>query len=338
VISSLSGHGKRPLTKPRGGGERRSDFSPTWSPDGSTVAFARWTPKQLSVMVVRSDGSGLHRVAALGRRRPPYSSDLAIRWSPDGARLAYAAWLPNGRPLREAIYVAAVDGSGSRRIALVPKNAYAFFSLFGWTPDGSRVTYALSGGEPLSLRYEGPSDLMTTSAGGTDTAKVLTEDEIDDASWLADGSLLYVRNCLLPSACQLALRPPESQTSRPLTHFKFPAWSGCCEWDGLPFMERPASGEIVYTHGRKVYDFSPTTDTTRTVRGFRCPRKRCLPLSTGVVLARISPDGRVALIEFYDLGNNFGLSREHDYRLDLETGALTRIHLVTTNPAQIHLS
>src|SRR5207248_10372252 len=130
---------------------------------------------------------------------------------------------------------------------------------------------------------------------------------------------------------------PGSGASRPLTHFKFPAWFGCCEWDGLSFTQRPASGEVVYTHGRKVYDFSPTTNTTRTVRAFRCPRKRCLPLSTGVVLAGISPDGRVALIEFYDFGNDFSLSHTQDYRLDLETGALTRINLVTTNSAQIYL-
>ena len=147
VISSLSGHGKRPLTKPRARGERRSDFSPTWSPDGSMVAFARWTPKQLSVMVVRSDGSGLRRVAALGRRRPPYlTSVLEIRWSPDGSRLAYAAWLPNGRGLREAIYVAAVDGSGA---ILLASPAYA--KAHGLKPRGRVVAMANMGDSPTLM-------------------------------------------------------------------------------------------------------------------------------------------------------------------------------------------
>jgi dipeptidyl aminopeptidase/acylaminoacyl peptidase len=336
VISSLSGHDKRPLTKPLGRHERRWDYQPAWSPDGSMIAFARWTPKQLSLMVVRSDGSGLRRLAALGASpKSKYTAQIYdIQWSPDASQLAYVAFRTG---MWEGIYVASVDGSGSRQVAVLRKGAHAFFSLFGWTLDGTRVTYALSVGEPLSLHYEGPSDLMTTSANGTETAKVLSEDEVDDASWLADGSLLYVRNCLLPSACQLALREPGSGTSRPLTHFKFPSSAGCCEWDGLPFMQRPASGEIVYTHGRKVYDFSPTTDSTRTIHTFRCPRRRCLPLSTGLVLAGITLDGHVALIRFYDLGNDFTLSREHNYRLDLETGALTQTRLVTTNPAQIYL-
>jgi len=336
VISSLSGDDKRALTKPRGTGERRKDYLPTWSPDGSQVAFARWTPNQLSLMVVKSDGSGLRRVATLSRRQRLYEDSLAaISWSPDASQLAYDAYTPVGKSSTEAIYVAAADGSSVRQIALRPKNAYAFFSLFGWTPDGRRVTYALSGGEPLSLDYEGPSDLMTTSADGTDTTKLLRAGDIDWAFWLADGSLLYVRNCLLPSACQLVLRTP-SGSSRPLTHFRIPDWVGCCQWDGLDLVQRPTKGEIVYEHSRKVYDFSPTTNMTRTVHVFRCPRKRCQPLDDDVSLAGVSRDGRVALVEYSNYGGNGDYMR--DYRLDLETGAVTRIHLVTTDPDQIYLS
>jgi WD40-like Beta Propeller Repeat len=335
VISSIYGGDSRPLTEPRVSGEHRLDYLPTWSPDGSMVAFARWTPQELSLMVVRSDGSGLGPVASLGWRKPEMSRSVdEIRWSPDGSKLAFEARIRSGRYGTIGLYVAALDGSGKRRIALLPKQPEGYFELFGWTPDGARVTYAFLGGEPISFHYDGPADLMTTSADGTDTTKVLREDEIDQAYWLADGSLIYVRNCLTPSACQLALRDPGSRTSRPLTHFKIPKWLGCCEWDWLDLMQRPSAGEIVYTHGRKVYDFSPATNRTRTVRVFRCPRKRCDSLNDEVTLLGISRDGRVALVEFDDYIRE---SFAREYRLDLETGTFTRIKLVTTTPAQIYL-
>ena len=104
----------------------------------------------------------------------------------------------------------------------------------------------------------------------------------------------------------------------------------------LEFMQRPTSGEIVYVHGPKIYDLSLTTNTTRLVRALRPLRKHNEPLHDEVFLAGISSDGRVALIEFVDFGGRHDLV--HDYRLDLDTGAITRIHLVTTDPAQIHLS
>jgi hypothetical protein len=212
-----------------------------------------------------------------------------------------------------------------------PSKPFGFLSLFGWTIDSQRVTYAFSVGEPISLHYTGPAHLKTASADGADTAKVVTEDAIDDASWSPDGTVLYVRHCIR-RPCQLAVREPATGVSRPLTHFRpWPDYHD--EWDDLQFMRRPPSGDVVYTHARTIYEFSPTTNRTRTLRSLRCPRRRCRPLEDDVYLAGITRDGRFALIEFQDYESE--LTR--DYRLDLDTGALTRIHLVTADPAEIYL-
>jgi hypothetical protein len=54
-----------------------------------------------------------------------------------------------------------------------------------------------------------------------------------------------------------------------------------------------------------------------------------------IYLAGITRNGRFALIEFVDYGEDSELTR--DYRLDLRTRALTRIHLASTDPAEIYL-
>ena len=67
-----------------GSGGRRlaqkvSEETPSWSPDGSRIAFIRYRPHDVAaVSTVRSDGSGLHDVAS----GLVYLSDPS--WSADG--------------------------------------------------------------------------------------------------------------------------------------------------------------------------------------------------------------------------------------------------------------
>jgi dipeptidyl aminopeptidase/acylaminoacyl peptidase len=341
VVSDVSGGDKRALTPPLGGAERRLDHYPAWSPDGSRVAFMRWTPGRVALMVVSSDGSDLHQVAEVRRAPDTYVLD-DFRWSPDGSRLAYSVSRRNPEHWTPGIYVVGADGSGRRLLARLPKKPFGYLSLFDWTPDGRRVTYSFTVGEGLSLHYTGPSHLKTVSADGAGTANLLTEDAIINASWSADGRLFYVRHCI-DRPCQLALRDPAAGHSRPLTHFKsLDCRVGPCydaEWDELPFMRRPQTNDIVYTHGygRTIYEFSPATNKTRTVRTLRCPRRPCGVYEDSIYLAGITTDGRYALIEFDDVNDDSLSELTRHYRLDLDTGSLTRIHLATADPAEIYL-
>jgi TolB protein len=71
-------------------------YDPTWSPDGSQLAFFRTD----GIYVVNADGSGMRRLIQEGQ----YPD-----WSPDGRRIAYS--------LRGDIYVAAADGTGARSVS-----------------------------------------------------------------------------------------------------------------------------------------------------------------------------------------------------------------------------
>jgi dipeptidyl aminopeptidase/acylaminoacyl peptidase len=333
-VSSLSGDDKRALTRPLGGSERRYDYSPTWSPDGSQVAFARWTPKQLALMVVNDDGTGLHPLAEFSHRESVDARAYAvstIRWSPDGKSLAYLVSRPSGRQQTEEIYVASSTSAGQRLLAALPRKPFGYFSLFGWAADGGYLTYAFSRGEPLIFQYEGPAQLKTVSSEGIGRRTLLVEDAVTAASWSPDGSLVYVRHCA-DDPCQLVVLDPRGP-SRPLTHFK--PWRNVVGWDDLPFARRPTTGGIVYTHGRTVYEVSPTTEKARTIRTLRCPRKRCHLLEDEIYLAGITTDGRFALIDHENYGGDSEFRR--DYRLELDSGALTPIHLATASPAGVYL-
>jgi dipeptidyl aminopeptidase/acylaminoacyl peptidase len=129
------------------------DNSPSYSPDGSAIAFTRWTDTEGgSVWIMNADGSGAHQIARL----PGFATGLA--WGPDG-RLAVTlvAWERGVQVTQRdveavnGLYLMRSDGSGLRRIAPQAVTRPA------WLPDG-RVLFT------LSFPYANEVDLYTTCA------------------------------------------------------------------------------------------------------------------------------------------------------------------------------
>ena len=80
-----------------------ADTEPTWSPDGSSIAFSRSS----DIYVIPAVGG-----AALNLTNHP-ANDSAAAWSPDGQRIAFAS--DRGGPLE--LYLMNADGSGVARLA-----------------------------------------------------------------------------------------------------------------------------------------------------------------------------------------------------------------------------
>ena len=151
-----------------GGTFRTALFCPTFSPDGTQIAYfdgmGDWGN---TLRVMNADGSGVRVVVD---QEFGHVNDLA--WSPDGSRFAFHApygggiwivgvdgsgltevsqggaaprWSPTGRQLAfqsaGGIWVINADGSGLRQVALPGRRDPV------WSPDGSRIAYL--GGDSL---------------------------------------------------------------------------------------------------------------------------------------------------------------------------------------------
>jgi len=61
------------------------DDFPSWSPDGSTIAFTRNMQGNYDIFTIRPDGSGLQRLTT------DPGNDAHSTWSPDGQWIAFAS-------------------------------------------------------------------------------------------------------------------------------------------------------------------------------------------------------------------------------------------------------
>src|SRR5215211_280041 len=132
------------------------DVSPTWSPDGTQIAFTRTnTPTgeiggEPSIFKINADGSGQTRLtrdpAYYGNPTdapidPAYSPMYSPAWSPDGEKIAFVRGYllkehpdPNAatQPISSAIYVMGADGFDP---ALIGDFPLEYVQNLDWLPD-----------------------------------------------------------------------------------------------------------------------------------------------------------------------------------------------------------
>src|SRR5881628_3764924 len=105
------------------------DFWPSWSPDGSRIAFTsdRDSPidrENLDIYVMNADGTAIVRVTS------DTAQDDEAAWSPDGGRLVFRSH----RDGNDDIYAVNVDGTGLVRLTT---DAAADVQP-AWSPDGGK--------------------------------------------------------------------------------------------------------------------------------------------------------------------------------------------------------
>ncbi len=128
-IADIAGGGARRLGEPDLHG-----LEPSWSPDGTQIAFKHIGPccdTVPSLWLIGVDGSNPHAISKAGG----FGNALwNTAWSPDGRQLAFLA---SGDAGRLDVFVVNADGTNERDVSESPEDEY----WPSWSPDGSQIAY-----------------------------------------------------------------------------------------------------------------------------------------------------------------------------------------------------
>jgi hypothetical protein len=111
---------------------REGDY-PTFSPDGTQIAYLTYGEREGHLWVADADGSDAHEI--LADEAKVLDGVTGLQWSPAGQRIAMA----NSVQGSLAIYTVAPDGSDFTKVITGGFRPY-------WSPDGSQIAYTVPGG------------------------------------------------------------------------------------------------------------------------------------------------------------------------------------------------
>lgn len=201
------------------------DAWPALSPDGSRIAFARFSEtRSRGLYVVNRDGSGLRQLTKRDDRAPSWSPDgktiaftrgkgplgifgsvhavdvdganaqVLVRdaqdpaWSPDGSKIAFV------HDLEAAI---AVFDLKSRHITRVVRSARVSASNPAWSPDGNRLAFVDMPRAARSDSRYGADDFLeiyVVNEDGTRLRRLTRNSDLESApSWAPDGRIIFER-------------------------------------------------------------------------------------------------------------------------------------------------
>ena len=127
-----------------GGGLIALATNPSWSPDGTEIAFSRreyfldffgYNLRDPEIAVIKPDGTGLRTLSG----DPAY--DEWPEWSPDGSTIAYQSAInpaPTPQDINYDIYTVAADGL-SAPVQLTSEPGWE--QRPSWSPDGTTIVY-----------------------------------------------------------------------------------------------------------------------------------------------------------------------------------------------------
>jgi len=205
-------------------------YEPSWSPDGSRIAFntaTRFTAPlftRVNVFTIAPDGSDLMELPLAVRN---FNGDPA--YSPDGQQISFDQDVGRAQPTVHGIFIADADGSDARRLTTSFATKEGFDTESQWSPDGTTIAFT-------RVKNERKAAIFTIHTDGTGLTQ-LTPYKLDAASpdWSPNGSTIafnsYWDSPGGKAARIMTMRPDGSDmtaitSNRHGTVFSFrPSWS-----------------------------------------------------------------------------------------------------------------
>jgi hypothetical protein len=210
VIANADGSGQTEIT---GCLTEVADYAPSWSPEGSKLAFEHTFhptlggPISSDIYTINADGSGLTKLTNNGTSGSRVTNPA---WSPDGSKIAFGG--------SGGVYVMNADGTNQTVLA---GGATGYPD---WSPDGGRIAFTKG------------TDLWVMNADGTGQRQLALKTR--DPAWSPDGRKFAVLSEFNPTTGIYHLYTMNGDGSG-ATHIDVQGTPLSPDWQPLPVPEYP---------------------------------------------------------------------------------------------------
>lgn len=136
---------------------------PSWSPDGSRIAYTISQTSTTDIYTIKPDGSQPVQVTSNGTSTRP-------QWSPDGKRIGFVSPSTNAN----TIFTVLPDGTDPAPLVTSADGIQAF----AWSPDGQRIAFSDSKGQIHMMNLQDRIEHVVANTAAS------------DVSWSQDGAYL----------------------------------------------------------------------------------------------------------------------------------------------------